>query len=140
MTKMESKKNATKIKEESVTLSALISLYCHKKHGTVNGLCEECASLRDYAVGRLEHCIFLPQKPTCARCPVHCYSPLRRQQIRQVMRYAAPRFYLFRPTLAVKHLRHTFQTPSKKVQEVTERLRMAEDTKASESAIHNQPE
>lgn len=140
MTNTDSAKIASKIKEEATALSAMIGLYCRKKHGTVNGLCEECASLRDYAIGRLERCIFLPQKPTCAHCPVHCYTPLRRQQIRQVMRYSAPRFYLLRPYLALKHLRHSFQRPSRKVQDLTDRLRAKEDAQASVSKAHNKPE
>ena len=115
------------VQEEATALLAVIGLYCRKNHGTKNGLCEDCASLRDYAVGRLEHCNFLPQKPTCARCPVHCYTPLRRQQIRHVMRYAAPRFYFFRPGLALKHFWHTFQRPSKQVQEVAKRLKSETD-------------
>ena len=128
----------SKIHEEATTLSAVIGLYCRKKHGTKNGLCEDCASLRDYAVGRLERCIFLPEKPTCARCPVHCYTPLRRQQIRQVMRYAAPRFYFFRPQLAIKHFWYTFQRPSKQVQEVAEKQKAKADTKSTTDKAQNQ--
>jgi len=140
MVKIESVEIATKIEEESATLSALIGFYCRKKHGSKEGLCDECAALKEYALGRLERCIFLPEKPTCARCPVHCYSPHRRQQIRQVMRYAAPRFYLFRPALAFKHLHHTFQHPSQKVQELAEKLKTAEAAKTSLTAKQNQPE
>ena len=140
MAKTESGKIASKINEEATTLTALIDLYCRKKHGTVNSLCEECTDLRDYAVSRLERCIFLPLKPTCARCPVHCYTPIRRQEIRQVMRFSAPRFYLFRPYLALKHLHHTFLRPSKKVQEVALKLRARESAKTSISSIQNKPE
>ena len=136
--KSESEKIVSKIKEESSTLTALIELYCQKKHGTRKGLCDECASLRDYAVARLECCIFLPQKPTCARCPVHCYAPVRRQQIRQVMRFSAPRFYLFRPHLAIKHVWHTFQRPSIKVQELTEKLKPKAVIKHPADATQNQ--
>lgn len=123
MTKKESVKVERKIKEEADTLSTLIGFYCNRKHGTKNGLCEECADLRDYAVQRLERCIFLPNKPTCAKCPVHCYMPARRAQIRKVMRYAAPRFYLVHPHLALKHVWHSLKKPSKKVLEVKARLK-----------------
>ncbi|HSN94597.1 MAG TPA: nitrous oxide-stimulated promoter family protein [Anaerolineaceae bacterium] len=134
MKKNQSVSIESKIKEESSTLTALIELYCRKKHGTNEGLCEECTPLRNYAIARLERCIFLPQKPTCARCPVHCYTPSRRQQIRQVMRFSAPRFYLFRPGLAVQHVWQTFQRPSKKVQEVAEKLQAKANTKSSGDA------
>ena len=136
--KNESVMIASKIKEESNTLTALIGLYCQKNHGTREGLCDECVLLREYAIARLERCIFLPQKPTCARCPVHCYAPVRRQQIRQVMRFSAPRFYLFRPQLAIKHVWHTFQPPSKKVQEVSDKLKTKSDIKSTPDTEQNQ--
>lgn len=43
-------------------------------------------------------------KPTCAKCPVHCYNARRREQIRQVMRYAGPRMLIYHPRLAILHL------------------------------------
>ena len=140
MTKTEPESIASKIKQEGATLSALIALNCRKKHGTQNGLCEECAALREYALERLKRCIFLPQKPTCARCPVHCYAPLRRQQIRQVMRFSAPRFYFFRPHLAVQHVWQTFQRPSKRVQEVAEKLKAKANIKPPLDTVQDQME
>jgi hypothetical protein len=137
MHKKGSTKIEAKVEEEAGSLSAVIGLYCRKKHGTKEGFCKDCTSLRDYAVMRLERCIFLPQKPTCARCPVHCYTPQRRQEIRQVMRYAAPRFYFFRPRLALRHFWHTIQRPSKKVKEVTECLKTKDSIQTSASSAHN---
>ena len=37
--------------------------------------------LLDYAAIRLERCRFGMEKPVCAKCPVHCYQPARREQI-----------------------------------------------------------
>ena len=59
--------------------------------------------LRDYAAERLERCRFGPDKPVCAKCPVHCYQRLRREQIRAVMRYAGPRMLWRHPILSLHH-------------------------------------
>jgi hypothetical protein len=130
-------KSEIRVEEDADSLSAMIDLYCRDKHGTKEELCKDCISLRDYAVMLLERCIFLPQKPSCAKCPVHCYTPQRRQEIRQVMRYAAPRFYFFRPGLTLRHFWHTIQHPSKKVREVTERLKTKDSILSSASSARN---
>jgi len=60
--------------------------------------------LADYACQRLEKCPFQGSKTTCARCPIHCYKPDRRVQIRAVMRVAGPRMLFRHPVLALLHL------------------------------------
>ena len=117
------------IEREKQTVEAMIRLYCKgKRHGeTENGtahrssahlsvfrfhlsvfpvppLCPQCQALLDYALQRLEHCRFGEDKPSCTRCPVHCYKPAMRVQIRRVMRYSGPRMLLHDPVLAIGHL------------------------------------
>lgn len=89
---------------ERRTLDVMIRLYCRGRHGTVSGLCPDCAALRDYAHLRLEKCRFQEGKTTCARCPVHCYRPEMREKVREVMRYAGPRMPARHPLLALYHL------------------------------------
>ncbi len=89
---------------EKRTVEAMIGLYCRGQHGAAHDLCAECAVLADYARLRLQKCPFQAGKTTCARCPVHCYRPEKRQQIRAVMRYAGPRMLLRHPVLALLHL------------------------------------
>ena len=64
----------------------------------------ECKELLDYASCQLEQCPFGSDKPTCAKCPVHCYEPDFRDRIREVMRFAGPRMILRHPVSAVCHL------------------------------------
>ena len=81
----------------------MIALYCRHKEG--NGtLCPHCKALLEYAHARLSHCRYGEGKPTCKQCPVHCYSPRMREQIRTVMRYAGPRMLFYHPWSALKHL------------------------------------
>ena len=43
-------------------------------------------------------------KPTCAKCPIHCYKRVQREQAREIMRYAGPRMTYRHPWLALTHL------------------------------------
>lgn len=89
---------------EARTVAAMIRLYCAGRHGVKRGLCAECTELAAYARRRLEYCPFGHGKPTCAKCPVHCYRPDMRAKIRAVMRYAGPRMLFRHPMLALLHL------------------------------------
>lgn len=81
----------------------MIKLYCRENHAH-GGLCPECSSLVEYARQRLEKCPFHEGKTTCVKCPVHCYSPVMRERIRVIMRYAGPRMPYRHPLLAVWHI------------------------------------
>lgn len=89
---------------EQRTVEAMIEIYCHGQHGTEDDLCAECQTLHYYAQQRLSRCPFQEGKTTCAKCPIHCYKPAMRQQIRSVMRYAGPRMLYRHPIMALQHM------------------------------------
>ena len=93
-----------RVARERKTITVMIRLFCRGRHGSQGSLCEECQQLQAYAMCRLDRCPFGAEKPTCTNCPVHCYKPQRREQIREVMRYAGPRMLLRHPLLAIGHL------------------------------------
>ena len=93
-----------RLARELATLSAMVEIHCHELHGKVDGLCQDCAALLAYATRRLDRCVFGDDKPTCAKCTVHCYSAAMRDEVRAVMRYAGPRMVWRHPVLAVRHL------------------------------------
>jgi hypothetical protein len=95
---------SNRIAREKKTVERMIALYCHAHHSKTGRLCPECAGLSAYASQRLESCKFGAVKPTCARCPVHCYHQEKRDYIRRVMRYAGPRMMLYHPLLSTMHL------------------------------------
>ena len=43
-------------------------------------------------------------KPACKQCPVHCYQPKPREEMKVIMRWAGPRMLWHHPILAVRHL------------------------------------
>lgn len=95
--------NSQRLERERRTLCAMIELYCEGRHGT-DGLCADCEELHSYAMERLTKCPYGAKKPTCADCPIHCYKPVMRERVREVMRYAGPRMLGKHPVLALLHL------------------------------------
>ena len=92
-----------RITREHLTVGTMISMYCRSKHH-VNTICPDCSELKDYAVERLDKCPFQEGKTTCAKCPVHCYKPSMREEVRVVMRYAGPRTIYRHPAMTLFHL------------------------------------
>lgn len=80
----------------------MLDIYCRDHHQA--GPCLQCQNLKQYVSQRLSRCRFGDEKPTCARCPVHCYQRERREQIKAVMRYAGPRMLWEHPWLSVRHM------------------------------------
>jgi len=92
-----------RLAREFATVGAMLRIYCQGQHGGGQGLCAECRSLLDYAAVRLDRCQFGAEKPTCVKCPVHCYQRARREQMRAVMRFAGPRMLYRHPWLSARH-------------------------------------
>jgi len=88
---------------EEKTVEAMIELYCAGVHKRTE-LCPECLSVLEYARKRLARCPFGEKKPKCSACKVHCYAPVEREQIKNIMRYSGPKMLLRRPVLAIRHL------------------------------------
>jgi len=93
----------TRLERERRTIRAMVELYCRDHHHSTGDLCADCGQLFAYAMERIDKCPFHDGKPTCARCPVHCYKPARRDEIRQVMRYSGPRMMRAHPVLTLLH-------------------------------------
>src|SRR5512136_1063723 len=90
-------------------LCHFIGLSCRSRHGREQSvplpaeltgmarkpvlLCPDCAGLLGYAVRRLRSCPLDP-KPSCKKCPVHCYRPEYRERIREVMAWSGKRMIL----------------------------------------------
>ena len=91
-----------RLAREWKTVEAMLHIYCREQHGGVH--CDDCQELKRYVRLRLDRCRFGQEKPTCAKCPVHCYQRERREQIKAVMRFAGPRMLWEHPLLSLWHL------------------------------------
>ncbi|EOY8505661.1 nitrous oxide-stimulated promoter family protein [Enterobacter cloacae] len=92
-----------RISREKKTIARMIALYEKQ--------CPEASQeeghyqvLNAYADKRLDKCVFGEEKPACKQCPVHCYQPARREEMKQIMRWAGPRMLWRHPILTVRHL------------------------------------
>lgn len=93
-----------RLAREWLTIARMVGIYCtdhHDSHGDI--LCAACREFLDYAEVRLQKCPYGEDKPTCANCPVHCYKPARRAQVKEIMQYAGPRMLYRYPLLAIAH-------------------------------------
>lgn len=90
------------IAKEKAVIEQMIRLYCRHKEGNAR-LCPDCKALLAYALARLDHCRWGEEKPSCRRCPIHCYRRDMRTRIREVMRYAGPRMLLYHPLFTLRH-------------------------------------
>ena len=92
-----------RLQRETKTLRVMIDIYCRGQHKSKQ-ICPQCGALMAYAEIRVEKCPFSENKPTCAKCPAHCYKPEMRQSIKKVMRYSGPRMLHLHPVLTAFHL------------------------------------
>ena len=99
----DSRMKMKRIKEEQRVVEQMIRLYCRKKEGNKT-ICPSCQELLQYAIARLERCKFGEDKPTCKKCPIHCYRPQMKERMCEVMRWAGPRMILYHPVAAIKHI------------------------------------
>ncbi len=104
------------MERENRTIRAMIRIYCRDHHSRSDmndgRLCAKCTELQQYAETRLAKCPFQEKKTTCANCPVHCYKPSMRDEIREVMKYSGPRMTCRHPVLALFHLLDGMRKPS----------------------------
>ena len=106
--------SSRRLQREARTVEVMIRQFCRDHHGGGSALCDECRELLAYARTRLRHCPFQEQKTTCGKCPVQCYAPGKRNQIKKVMQYAGPRMLFSRPILALLHLIDGLRKPPSK--------------------------
>jgi hypothetical protein len=99
-----------RLQREHATLECMTSIYCaHHHESPGNEPCKTCAELLGYSARRLEKCPYGQHKPTCARCPVHCYKKQQREQVQAIMRFSGPRMTLRHPWRALQHLIDRFR-------------------------------
>ncbi len=106
MHKIFNKLDAKKSKDIKV-LSDFVAVFCREKHkgepkealkttderlagalGTRHlMLCQDCSKLLYHGIAKRLLCPYDP-KPTCRKCPTHCYAPGYREKMRGVMKFS----------------------------------------------------
>lgn len=119
-----------RLERERRTIQTMIGIYCRGHHHSQSGLCAGCVELSGYAMERIAKCPFVDDKPTCAKCPIHCYKPDMREQVRRVMRYAGPRMMLYHPILTFWHYYDELSRKQMDRQRAIERMRASANRKS----------
>jgi hypothetical protein len=88
---------------ELKTITVMISLYCRANHKS-SIPCTTCQALINHAEQKLDRCVYGSQKPACKQCPIHCYKPEYREQIKIIMKESGMKIAYLHPILAFKHL------------------------------------
>lgn len=92
-----------RLNRERRTIQYMVEIYYRGHNRSNDALFTEGQQLLTYAMQRIDKCPFQDDKPTCAKCPVHCYKPGMREKVCQVMRYAGPRMLIYHPVLTILH-------------------------------------
>ncbi|EKJ7311654.1 nitrous oxide-stimulated promoter family protein [Klebsiella pneumoniae] len=92
-----------RIEREKMTIQRMIALY-QRRSPEAQADDAYYQALNAYADKRLDKCVFGENKPACKQCPVHCYQPAKREEMKQIMRWAGPRMLWRHPILTVRHL------------------------------------
>jgi hypothetical protein len=94
-------------RREATTLTTFVTHFCTDKHHGMPKrsrsipiryggkqadsleatLCDACAGIIDYGMGRLQECPF-DAKPKCRKCPDPCYERPMWKQVAAIMRYS----------------------------------------------------
>ncbi|WP_336817777.1 nitrous oxide-stimulated promoter family protein [Cedecea sp. MMO-103] len=92
-----------RIQREKQTIAKMLALY-ERKNPAASPDPDHYSRLYDYAAKRLDRCAFGEEKPACKQCPIHCYQPAKREEMKRVMRWSGPRMLFHHPILTVLHL------------------------------------
>ena len=103
---------AADLNRDLKTLAVFIQMYCRCQHPSADKalasmkthdvaeiagkdlfLCNECYKLLVHAFVKRSHCPMDP-KPMCKHCPNHCYAPVYREKIKEVMKFSGKRSVL----------------------------------------------
>lgn len=95
--------NGKRINREIRTIERMIKIY-ERAHPAPVTSPDDYNKLYTYAIKRLEKCRYGEQKPACKQCPVHCYQPKMREQMKVIMRWSGPKMLFHHPILAIRHL------------------------------------
>ena len=101
-------------KKDRAVLEAIAQIYCEAHHADVpkvRGVCAECQGVIDYTLERTKRC---PNghEGNCQDCAIHCSRADRREQVRTMMAYAAPRMFVRHPIMAAGYVRKKFKNRS----------------------------
>lgn len=109
------------VEDEIRLVDSMIDLYAVAHHSyssqvdaeNIDAAVPDTEALKAYTHKRIEQCRYRSEKQKktfCNVCPIHCYKPEMRRQIRAVMRYSGPRMLFRHPILSLQYLIGTIRS------------------------------
>lgn len=96
------------IEKDRRTLEAIGRIYCQGNHAScekdASGMCPECRAAIEQTLARTEVCPH-NHEGNCQDCTTPCHRGEAKQQIKNIMRYAAPRMIFRHPFMTLEYLR-----------------------------------
>jgi len=92
-----------RMEREAATIKVMVGIYCRHHHKLNVMDCPDCSEIQNYALDRLRYCPFQEGKTSCKNCPIHCYKPSMKENVKRVMRFSGPRMVLRHPVLTIFH-------------------------------------
>ena len=92
-----------RMQREAKTIQVMVGIYCRYNHKLNVSDCSECNEIQNYALDRLNYCPYQEGKTSCKNCPIHCYKPSMKKDVKRVMRFSGPRMALRHPLLTLFH-------------------------------------
>ncbi len=94
---------ANRMQREAATIKVMVGIYCKHHHQLNVADCPECSEIQNYALDRLHYCPYQEGKTSCKKCPLHCYKPNMKDEVKRIMRFSGPRMALRHPILTIFH-------------------------------------
>ena len=92
-----------RMQREGATIKVMVGIYCKHHHQLKVADCSECSEIQNYALERLHFCPYQEGKTSCKNCPIHCYKPSMKDEVKRIMRFSGPRMALRHPILTIFH-------------------------------------
>ena len=99
--------NRNRHNREQATLEAIGRIYCNAHHAGAKdaaGLCPQCRTTVDATLARAQACPY-GHEHNCQDCDTQCQRGQAQQDVRAMMRYAAPRMAFSHPLMTIEYLR-----------------------------------
>jgi hypothetical protein len=103
-----------RLERENETVRAMVEIYCKSNHNNEMNNCPKCKQVYEYASYRILRCPHKEEKPSCAKCEIHCFNKQMKEEIKKVMRFSGPRMLIYHPILSIFHYLDSLKSGSLK--------------------------
>ncbi len=102
--------------KDRATMEAIGCIYCRGNHDSAirgaDGMCPECRNAIEATLERAAACPY-GHESNCEDCRTHCQRGEAQQEIKRIMRYAAPRMVVRHPLMTATYLKRKLRSKAR---------------------------